>query len=52
MREKFRANAGLSMTPEDVEALEEAIMTLERQRDLRGFEVLARASRRQSVASA
>lgn len=52
VREKFRANAGLAIAENEVEALEETIMTLERCDDLRAFEVLSRAARRESAAVA
>lgn len=52
VREKFRANAGLAISPGEVDALEEAIMTLESRGDLRAFEALSRASRPESVAIA
>lgn len=52
VREKFRANAELALAPEEVEALEGSIMTLERLEDLRAFEVLARAGRHAGVAAA
>ena len=52
VREKFRTNAGLAIAACDVERLEESIMTIERLGDLRAFEVLARARRRESVTGA
>jgi 2-methylcitrate dehydratase PrpD len=52
VREKFRANAGLAISGDEVDALEEAIMTLERCGDLRPFEVLSRTARAQSLAVA
>ena len=36
VRAKFRENAGLALAPDAVEALEEAILSLEEQDDLRG----------------
>jgi 2-methylcitrate dehydratase PrpD len=52
VREKFRANAGLALPRNEVETLEEAIMTLERCEDLRPFEVLSGAAARERVAVA
>ena len=52
VREKFRANATLALAPEEVEALEESILTLERLDDLGAFRFLARASRRARVPAA
>jgi 2-methylcitrate dehydratase PrpD len=49
IREKFRTNAGLALVPRDAEALEEAVMTLDRHADLRVFEALGRAARREHV---
>ena len=44
VRDKFAANAGLALAPHDVEALERAILSLDRQHDLTALRVLARAS--------
>ena len=52
VREKFRTNAALALSDEDAEALEEAVMMLERRGDLGAFEVLGRAERRERVAAA
>jgi 2-methylcitrate dehydratase PrpD len=52
VREKFRANASLAISGDDVDALEETIMTLERCGDLRPFEVLSRTARAQRLAVA
>ncbi len=49
VQEKFRTNAGLALSAAEVEALEGAVMTLERSDDLRAFELLARAVRRESI---
>jgi 2-methylcitrate dehydratase PrpD len=49
VREKFRANAALALPAGEVDALEEAIMSLERLDDLRPLEVLSRAARREGV---
>jgi hypothetical protein len=35
VRDKFRENAGLALEPETAEALEEAVLALEEQDDLR-----------------
>jgi 2-methylcitrate dehydratase PrpD len=50
VREKFRSNAALALSNDEVDALEEAIMTLERCADLRPFEVLSRTARGVAVA--
>jgi 2-methylcitrate dehydratase PrpD len=50
VREKFRSNAGLALSNDEVDALEEAIMTLERCADLRPFEVLSATARDVAVA--
>ncbi len=52
VREKFRANAGLALSGDEVDALEETVMTLERCADLRAFEVLSRTARAQRLAVA
>ena len=52
VQEKFRTNAGLALSTADVEALEDAVMTLERQDGLRAFELLARAARRETADAA
>lgn len=52
VREKFRSNAALALDAGDVEALEEAVMTLERSDDLSAFSVLGRARLREGVAVA
>jgi hypothetical protein len=52
IQDKFRTNAGLALCAADVEALEDAVMTLERQDGLRAFELLARAERRETTAAA
>jgi 2-methylcitrate dehydratase PrpD len=52
VREKFRSNAGLALALTDVEALEEAIMTLDGHEDLSALEALSRAERYQRVAAA
>jgi 2-methylcitrate dehydratase PrpD len=52
VREKFRANGGLAIAGDELESLEEAVMTLERRGDLRAFEVLSAAARDHSVAVA
>jgi 2-methylcitrate dehydratase PrpD len=52
VREKFRTNAALALSAAEVEALEEAVTTLERSGDLGAFELLARAARRASVTAA
>jgi 2-methylcitrate dehydratase PrpD len=51
VREKFRANAALALTAEDVEALEEGVMTLEGRDTLDFLEVLSRAALRHGVAA-
>lgn len=51
VRDKFRANAALALGRSDVEALEQAVMTLEQCDDLQALEVLSRAGRRQRVAA-
>jgi 2-methylcitrate dehydratase PrpD len=51
VRQKFRANAALALGDSDVEALEEAVMTLERREDLQAFEVLANAGLQERVAA-
>ena len=51
VREKFRANAGLALEPDDVEALEEGVMTLERQETLDFLEILSRAALSRGVAA-
>ncbi len=50
--EKFRANAGLAISGDELDSLEEAVMTLDRSSDLRAFEVLSAAARDHSVAVA
>jgi 2-methylcitrate dehydratase PrpD len=52
VREKFRANAGLAISGDESDSLEEAVMTLEHRRDLRAFEVLSAAAQDHSVAVA
>jgi 2-methylcitrate dehydratase PrpD len=51
VREKFRTNAALALGEAEVQALEEAVMTLERRGDLEAFELLALAARREHVAA-
>lgn len=52
VRDKFRTNAGLALAAEEADALEEAIMTLERLDNLHALEMLARAAGREGVAAA
>lgn len=52
VREKFRANAGLAISGDEADSLEEAVMTLERSGDLRAFEVLSATVRDHRVAVA
>jgi 2-methylcitrate dehydratase PrpD len=51
VRDKFRANAALALAERDVEALEEAIMTLERRDNLDVLGVLSRAARHDVIAA-
>jgi 2-methylcitrate dehydratase PrpD len=51
IRDKFRANAALALAERDVEALEEAIMTLERRDNLDVLGVLSRAARHDVIAA-
>jgi 2-methylcitrate dehydratase PrpD len=51
VREKFRTNAALALSAAEVEALEDAVMTLERSGDLDAFVGLSRAERREGVAA-
>lgn len=51
VREKFRANAALALEADDVDALEEAVLTLERQHTLDFLEVLSRAALSHGVAA-
>jgi 2-methylcitrate dehydratase PrpD len=52
IREKFQTNASLALGGAEVQALEEAVMTLDRRGDLDAFELLALAERRERVAAA
>ena len=52
VREKFRTNAALALSAGEVDALEEAVMTLERSGDLGAFELLSHGARREGVAAA
>jgi 2-methylcitrate dehydratase PrpD len=51
VREKFRLNAALALGDSDIEALEQAVMTLEQHDDLHALEVLANAARPARVAA-
>jgi 2-methylcitrate dehydratase PrpD len=51
VREKFRANAALALSDSDVEALEEAVMTLEQLGDLHALEVLSKTAVQHRVAA-
>jgi len=52
VRDKFRTNAALALSAAEVEALEEAVTTLERSGDLDAFELLSHAARCEGVAAA
>ena len=49
IRAKYRANAALALPDPAVEALEEAVLSLEEQPDLRAFAALAEAGVREAV---
>jgi 2-methylcitrate dehydratase PrpD len=51
VREKFRANASLALEPDDVEALEDGVMTLESHGTLEFLEALSRAVLARGVAA-
>ncbi len=51
VREKFRANAALALSETDVDALEHAIMNLDRSEELGAFGLLSRAGLRESAAA-